>query len=114
MPTRSRNKFDFPDFVLSLAGFPTEYMLCEVEEEIKNTSASVPNDAMEKFQQMYYGKKLERLRGFLLSGELPATMPPREQEAYQAVASKLEAGGRQSKKAASGAPPVPMNGEVAT
>ncbi len=114
MPTRSRYKFDFPGFVLFLAGFPTEYMLREVEEEIKNASASIPNDSMEKFRQMYYRRKLERFLGFLLSGEFPAMMPPREHEAYQVIASKLQAEGRQIKKAASDTPPVPMNGEVAT
>ena len=114
MSTSSQNKFDFPGFVVSLANFPAEQMLGVVEEEIKNISSRFPNDAMEKFRQMYYGRKLERFRVFLQTCELPADMPPREQEAYQAIASKLEAEGRQIKKAASGAPAVPMDGEVAT
>ena len=90
-------------------------MMGAVEEEMKYSSTISPDDPVIKFKQMVYGKKLERLRGFLQKFELPAAdMPPREQEAYQAVASSIEAEGLQIRKPAKESKHGPMNGDAAT
>jgi len=109
-----QNKFDFPGFALTLPDLPSYEMLGAVEKEIKHSSTISSDDAEEKFKQMVYRKKLERLRNFLQSFELPADMPPREQEAYQAIASSLETEGLQIRKAASGSNRVPLDDAVAT
>jgi len=108
------NKFDFPDFVLTLVGFPSYDMLGAVEQEITYSSTISPDDPEIKIKHMVYRKKLERLRSFLQKFEIPAEMPPREQEAYQAIASSLEAEGLQIRKSERGSKPVPAGGETAT
>ncbi len=114
MTTHMQHVFDFPRFALTLPGLPSYDMLEAVREEIKYSSTISPDDPVIKFKQMVYGKKLERLRSFLQTFELPAGMPPREQEAYQAIVGELEAEGLLIRKPEGRANHVPLDGNVAT
>ncbi len=100
MTTHMQHAFDFPGFVLTLPGLSSYDMFGAVAEEIKNSSTISTDDAEEKFKQMVYGKKLERLRSFLQKLKLPADVPPLEREAYQAIARELAAEGLQIREQA--------------
>lgn len=109
-----QNLLDFQRFVFTLVVLPSCDMLSAVEDEIKDVSNSSADDAMEKFRQIYYRNKLERLRTFLLRHDLPMEMPPQEQEAYQALVNKFEADGLQIRKLASGSKHVTIDANIAT
>ena len=114
MTTHMQHVFDFPRFALTLPDLPSYDMLGEVEQEIQYSSTISPDDPEIKIKHMVYRKKLERLRSFLQKFEIPAAMPPKEQEAYQAIASSLEAEGLQIRKSERGSKPAPAGGETAT
>jgi len=81
-------------------------------EEIKSVSTISLDDPMAKRKQIIYRKKAERLRSFLLTFELPADMPPREQAAYQDITSSLETEGLQIRKLESGSKRGPSGGDA--
>ena len=70
MSEKSRYEFDFSSFANSLATAPWG-MLEKVEEEIKNISNVTVEDPMRRFRQTAYLRKLERLKCFAETGELP-------------------------------------------
>ena len=82
MSEKSRHDFDVSSFANSLATAPWG-MLEKVEEEIKNVSNVFVEDSMRRFRQTAYLRKLERLKCFVETGELPENMTPKEHEGYE-------------------------------
>ncbi len=81
MSEKSQHEFDFSKFANSLTTAPWA-MLEKVEEEIKNISIVFVEDSMRRFRQTAYLRKLERLKSFVETGELPENMTPKEREGY--------------------------------
>ena len=82
MSEKSQHEFDISSFTNSLATAPWG-MLEKVEEEIKNISNVSVEDPMRRFRQTAYLRKLERLKCFAETGELPENMTPKEREGYE-------------------------------
>ncbi len=82
MSEKSRHEFDFSSFANSIATASWE-ILEKVEEEIKNISNVSVEDPMRRFRQTAYLRKLERLKCFVETGELPENMTPKEREGYE-------------------------------
>ena len=81
MSEKSQHEFDFSKFANLLTTAPWA-MLEKVEEEIKNISNVSVEDSMRRFRQTAYLRKLDRLKCFAQTGELPENMTPKEREGY--------------------------------
>ncbi len=82
MSEKSRHEFDFSRFANSLTSAPSGMLEKKVEEEIENISNVSVDDSMSRFRQTAYLRKLERLKCFAETGELPENMTPKEREGY--------------------------------
>ena len=82
MSEKSQHEFDFSRFTNLLTTAPLAMLEKKVEEEIENISNVSVDDSMSRFRQTAYLRKLERLKCFAETGELPENMTPKEREGY--------------------------------